>query len=688
MPQRNNNRARDVFDRPVEDCVIWAIISGNHSSLLVNELAAEDFYDRANQVLFQIAADLVKKNSSGEINEALITSEARQAMVLDSIGGDGWAERYRKQPRIVSPENYIRRLKRLRAIRILRSELIGMAPEKMEISSDPEQAISELMRIAAEASGVIYRPGSNQTVSEYIESEGGIDPILATLAARGIPTGFKKLDQITRGLLPGEMVIIAGRPGMGKSSLVTSILINMAMDKIHVGTLFFSLEMSRAMIMERMVAGASGIPIEKIRHRMLFEEERNKIQDAVSKIASFPLIIDDSGEVSVEQVASSIERAKRKIPLGLVAIDYLQLMAVPKSQKKNRNELLGEVSRSVKAIARNYSVPVVLISQLSRETERRQDKRPHISDLRECGCIGGQSYLFRVRMPPVEIRTLPRGFTAHAMEEETRRPVFSECVKTVATGVRPLYEMVLENGLAIQLTRDHRVMTPTGFLPFGKIRIGDEVIIASNIGHDESEEMELPEKDVEAYGRLFGLGSPVSSSDPGRWMVPEVLFHSRRDAICRFFASASRAQNRDGDSVLIPMLSRKQAAGIVQALTLAGIRFRISPQLLCAEGILNPSQEPFAAMKVAAIDWVGYAAAYDFCCPATENAVVNGIVIHNSLEYDADKIVLMHRPGLYKPDRKDMEGLAEAIVAKHRTGATGTANLMFIRDTSRFVDTD
>ena len=200
----------------------------------------------------------------------------------------------------------------------------------------------------------------------------------------GLSTGFNDLDRKTSGLQNGDLIILAGRPSMGKSALALNIAENVAIARYPV--LIFSLEMGDKQLASRSLSSLGGVSMERIRNGRLIESDWDGVAVALGKLSSAPLIIDESSSLSVSQMRARAARVKRKDGLRLVVIDYLQLMTTGNRQQ-NRTEDLGEITRGLKLMAKDLGCPVILLSQLSRKCEDRTDKRPQMSDLRESGAI-------------------------------------------------------------------------------------------------------------------------------------------------------------------------------------------------------------------------------------------------------------------------------------------------------------
>jgi replicative DNA helicase len=204
-------------------------------------------------------------------------------------------------------------------------------------------------------------------------------------ALTGTPSGFRDLDEITGGFQPGNLIVIAARPSMGKSALVTNIAENAAIDHSRPVALF-SLEMSEAELAQRFVASQGRIKGDELRKGRVKANKWPKILEASQRLAAAPLYIDDSSDVGILEIRAKARRLHQQAPLGLIIVDYLQLLR-PDGRVESRVEQVGQMSRGLKILARELNVPVIALSQLSRAVESRTDKRPILSDLRESGQI-------------------------------------------------------------------------------------------------------------------------------------------------------------------------------------------------------------------------------------------------------------------------------------------------------------
>jgi replicative DNA helicase len=207
----------------------------------------------------------------------------------------------------------------------------------------------------------------------------------------GVETGYRGLDGLTSGFQSGDFIIIAGRPGMGKTAFALNIAVN-ASSKVKrpVPVAIFSLEMSTESLIQRLICAEARVPLPRLRRGTLTNQEYTRIVTAVGRLSEAKLFIDDSAGLNALEVRARARRLKAEHPdLGMVIVDYLQLMETPtdRRRERNRQQEIAEISRALKAMAKELNVPVVAISQLSRAPDHREDKRPQLADLRESGAL-------------------------------------------------------------------------------------------------------------------------------------------------------------------------------------------------------------------------------------------------------------------------------------------------------------
>ena len=352
---------------------------------VVELLQAEDFYRSANGRIFEVLRELYAR---GEPVDQLSAVEAlRRKGTLDDVGGPLYIRDLTDQvPTPASAAHYARIVAQAALLR----RLIGAAADVMDMAySAPEEP--EAVADAAEQR--IYDVARRDDRDEVATLRELIDGAMLELeqiqhreaAYTGLPTGFRDLDELTSGLQPGNLVIVAARPGIGKSSLAMNIAHNVSVAGGSVAV--FSLEMSRHEVGMRMLCSAARVPWDRIRSKRVGPDDWVRVVQAAELLHDAPLSIVDSGNVNIVDVRAKARRMRSsKAGLALIIVDYLQLMSHHR-RVDNRQQEIAEISRSLKLLAKELKIPVIAVSQLNRDPERRQDKRPQLSDLRESGAI-------------------------------------------------------------------------------------------------------------------------------------------------------------------------------------------------------------------------------------------------------------------------------------------------------------
>jgi replicative DNA helicase len=281
----------------------------------------------------------------------------------------------------------------------------------------------------------------------------------------GVPSGFRDLDRITSGFQEGNLVILAARPSMGKSALGLGMAANLAVRK-SVPVALFTLEMSKSEVTQRLMCSEAKVESQRLRTGKLSADDWPRLTAACDKLAKAPIYVDDSGGITMMEIRSKARRLKSKHPdLGLLIVDYLQLMTSGMSPE-NRVQEVSQISRSLKVLARDLDVPIIALSQLSRAVEQRHEKRPILSDLRESGCLVGDS---RVYLPDQGIyRTIRElvgsaGFRVLAVNPETWRLEPRTVMRAFGTGRKPVFRLTTRLGRTIRATGNHKFLAFDGW---------------------------------------------------------------------------------------------------------------------------------------------------------------------------------------------------------------------------------
>lgn len=349
------------------------------------EVQPEDFYKRANQLVFQAMLDLSDREDA--IDPLTLQDELTKKNQLDDIGGIAYvSELAMATPTAAHVTYYAKIVHRKALLRRLISASQKIITNAMQDSDDVtdilDNAESEIMNVSSENNASGFRNIKdivNSTIDEInnIPEDGNM--------VTGLPTGFVELDKMTTGFHDDELVIVAARPGVGKTSFALNVAqyVGLHTDKT---VAMFSLEMSGEQLVQRMLASEGLINSQHLRTGQLDEDEWPKLVTASGSLATANIYIDDTPGIKMSQIRAQSRRlAKEKGNLGLIVIDYLQLIEGPHSE--SRQQEVSAISRQLKKLAKELHVPVIALSQLSRSVEQRQDKRPVLSDIRESGSI-------------------------------------------------------------------------------------------------------------------------------------------------------------------------------------------------------------------------------------------------------------------------------------------------------------
>jgi replicative DNA helicase len=371
-----------------------ALISRTAVERVLEMLTRDDFYLEAHRKIFDAIAHLSERDITPDT--LTLPEELRRRGQLDSIGGMAYIFTLAESvPTAAHVEYYARTVQEKSTLRKLihaSNEIIAMAHDQEEevdhIVDNAERLIFAVAQRRASQGFVPIRPVLLEAM-ERLEQVRASDSRLT-----GTPTGFTPLDQMTSGLQGGDMVIVAGRPSMGKTSLALAFAVNSA---IEGGTVaIFSLEMSKEQLAHRMICSEAKVDGMRLRTGFLRTNTQDEESDwtrlgrAIGRLGDLPIYLDDSSDISVLEMRAKCRRLKSEHGLALVVVDYLQLIRAH-GRQENRNQEISIIARSLKAMARELDCPVVALSQLSRGVERREDKRPMLSDLRESGSIEAEA---------------------------------------------------------------------------------------------------------------------------------------------------------------------------------------------------------------------------------------------------------------------------------------------------------
>jgi replicative DNA helicase len=345
-----------------------------------------DFYDKRHGLIFDAMMRLYEKHKPVDL--LTLTEELKKKNDIETIGGSAYlTELTNYVPTAAHAEAYAE----LVAQKAIRRRLIKASADISELGFDEETSTAELLE---QAEAQLFSVSDQSLRQDLVSIESILTESFDRMEElhrnkgqlRGVRTGYRDLDNMTAGLQRSYLIILAARPAMGKTTLVTNLAYNVATIAKQ-PVLFFSLEMSKEQLVDRMLSDASGVNAWNIRTGNLSDDDFSKLSDAMGEMAEAPIFIDDTPGVSVLEMRTKARRAAHEQPLGLIIIDYLQLMQGSGRDNGNRVQEVSEISRGLKLLARELNVPVIALSQLSRSVESRNPQIPQLADLRESGSI-------------------------------------------------------------------------------------------------------------------------------------------------------------------------------------------------------------------------------------------------------------------------------------------------------------
>jgi replicative DNA helicase len=611
-----------------------------------------DFYKPAHGAIFEAGYGL---HARGEpVDPVTVAEELRRSGQLEQLGGRQTLLRIQAAtPASANASHYAQIVAELAMLR----RLIETAGGIQEMAYAAEDAVDETIDRAEAA---IFEVAERRVADTIMMLHPALEETMDQLHAMydregdvvGTATGFHDLDAMLLGMQPSTLTIIAARPGQGKTSLALGMAQHVALHG-RKPVLFFSMEMGYLELTKRLLAAEARVPSRKLQTGKLSEHEWPRVNHAVGRLAEAPFFIDDNPHCTVMEMRAKARRIKARYgDLGLIVVDYLQLMSTP-GRSENRQVEVSELSRGLKILARELEAPVVTLSQLNRQLEYRQDKRPMLADLRESGCLTADTEitladgsteaigaLFERDARDVEILTL----------DERLQLVSGVMTHVFCSGVKQVFELQLASGRKVTASANHPFLTLDGWVHLSDLRVGMHVAASRRSGPTVDPRRDSVPREVWDYIERKGL--LVNGS------------MRAHDLVERLGESAGGAHRVYEQGVSRSLMSRIAEALPDQFLTDLGTSDVLWDEIVAID---NRGEEPV----------------YDATVNGTHNFVAGDIVVHNSIEQDADVVLFIYRDEYYNPE-SDQRGLAEIIVAKHRNGPIGTTKLVFHGDYTTF----
>ncbi|HVW40902.1 MAG TPA: replicative DNA helicase [Amycolatopsis sp.] len=383
---RSANDRTPPQDMAAEQSVLGAMLISKDAIADVSEtVRGADFYRPSHETIFDAIIDLYGRGEPADM--ITVAGELQRRGELERIGGAPYLHTLAANVPIAANAGYYAEIVREKAIlrRLVDAGTkivqIGYAGEG-QVDDIVDQAQAEVFRLTEKRSSEDYAPLADimDGVLDEIEAISNRDAGLY-----GVPTGFADLDELTNGFHAGQMIIVAARPAMGKSTLALDFC-RAASIHNNMASVFFSLEMSRSEITMRLLSAEAKVPLNHIRNGNMSDDDWNKLARHMPAVSAAPMFIDDSPNMTMMEIRSKARRLKQRHDLKLIVLDYLQLMSSGKKVESRQLEV-SEFSRQIKLLAKELEVPIIALSQLNRGSEQRSDKRPMVSDLRESGSL-------------------------------------------------------------------------------------------------------------------------------------------------------------------------------------------------------------------------------------------------------------------------------------------------------------
>ncbi len=613
---------------------------------VASTLRDADFYREPHQWIYRALLSLHERREPADF--VTLVDELERNEQLEDIGGPAYiTQLINSTPTAIYVDHYARIVERTATLR----RLIGAANQIAELAYDESHEVDE---VVDRAEGIIFGVSESRIHRDLTPVARILDEVVDQIdfLARnqnrmmGVPTGFVLLDKMLGGFQKSDLIIVAGRPGMGKSSLGLSIAQNAAR-RYDARVAVFSLEMSSEQVVQRLLSVETAIDSHRLRMGQIDEEEWPILVEAANTLSGTNIFVDDTPGATVLEIRTKARRLYAERGIDLIVVDYMQLMSGGGGggRGENRQQEISFISRSLKGLARELNVPVIALSQLSRAVESRANNKPVLSDLRESGCLSGDTLVYLPDLGMhMQIRDLVGGdsFGVAAYDQVTQRFVRAEVSNAFCTGTRQVFRISTQKGRTLRATANHKFLTECGWRRLDELGHEDRIATAKT----GAEWMAAPK--------------------PGKHVGAFNAFRSRLAAQTAPALSANTGEGTLG--IQRPAEEHRQA----------DVHHDYAE--FVDEAGLDAYWDTVASIVADGVEDV-----YDLTVPEFHNFVANDIVVHNSIEQDADVVIFVYREDYYNEDT-DRQNIADLMVAKHRHGTTGTVSLYFRKELTQFRD--
>jgi replicative DNA helicase len=571
------------------------LLNKQGTETIFSRISAEMFYSSDYKIIYQAIFDL-KKNSIGinfdTVCNALDVTNVKKKYIYDY--SFLLTELVNQSTKVGELESYLILLleKYLRRKLILSIDKISKLAYDNSLSLENifDQAEQLLFDVTQKKPNLGLLPASEVLLETFLDLEKRSKQGQLI----GVPSGFFDLDLLTQGFQKSDLIIIAGRPSMGKTAFALSIARNVA-DLQPFPVVVFSLEMSRNQIIYRLLSNESGISNSKLRSGIIKSNEWRLISKAINSLSDLNIYIDDKSDINISDIKIKLTNLKLRFgSLGIIIIDYLQLIS-DIQVKDSRVQELSRITRNLKLLAKEFNVPIIVLSQLSRNVESRTNKRPLLSDLRESGCFSKSTTVYHSFQKISAIASILEfnktivSLVGIKNVKKKMLPIPSNIKSLFSTGNYLMYTIIAFGHYEIKLTKNHKILTQYGWIKVDSLSKVDLISLIDKYNF-------LWRQNTFSYIKMFSFFTFVQINK---------LFPSNQEIV------------------------------------------------------------------------------YDCWLPSTNNFIANGYVLHNSIEQDADLVLMIYRDKYYS-NENDKNDITDIIIAKHRNGPVGTINLVFNSSTANF----
>jgi len=496
-----------------EKCLLGSLMIDPEAILkVVDFLKPEDFYQTKHQKIYQAVIDLFSERDNIDILS--VSNRLKEKKQFEEVGATSYlTSLVNSVPTASHITEYARIVQQKRVLRCL----ISVSQEINQLGYNEEENIDVLLDKAERS---VFNIGQQSLTQKFTSVKDNLEETFKRIESlsenkgglRGISSGFKSLDNILAGFQKSDLVILAARPSMGKSALCTDVARNVALDyKIPVG--IFSLEMSKDQIIDRLISAQADVDLWKLRTGRLSAEGKEndfeRIQQAMGELSEAPIYIDDIASSNILQMRAMARRLQANKGLGLLIIDYLQLMQ-PTNSNLSMVQQVTENSKALKSLAKELNIPVLVLSQLSRAVEQRTPQIPRLADLRESGCLTGDSLITRAdtgeRIPIKEL-VGDENIPVHSLDKNWKLKE-KKISKVFSSGRKMTYELKLRSGKKIKASANHPFRKINGWSRLDHLEVGNKIAVPNKM-KIKFPKNNLSDKEIILLAHLIGDGCVV-----------------------------------------------------------------------------------------------------------------------------------------------------------------------------------